>query len=286
LDPIRTLFDAQSPPQTPSLTDGLRTMYHGDLRFPESPADRPYVIANFVTSLDGVVSFNIPGQSVGAQISGSNEADQFIMGLLRASADAVIVGTGTFEAAGHDTLWFPESTYAPAANKYRQYRLDILKKAESPLLVIVSGHGELDLTFKVFRTAGQRVLIVTTERGRGVLREKGSERLGSVEVKVLSPADHVSPADTLRFLKQEYNVGLALCEGGPTLFGQLLAARLIDELFLTLAPQLAGRGPEHPRVSLVEDVEFSPENSRWSQMLSLRKAGSLLYLRYGMNRKS
>ena len=62
-----------------------------------------------MSTLDGVVSFNIPGKSEGAQISKSNEEDRFIMGLLRASADAVLVGSGTLQAVGPQGTWLPES---------------------------------------------------------------------------------------------------------------------------------------------------------------------------------
>jgi len=94
MPPIRRLFTAEREPVSPQLPEGLRIQYGGDLRFPTVSEARPYVIANFVSTLDGVVSFNIPGQSGGAPISGSNEEDRFIMGLLRASADAVLVGEG------------------------------------------------------------------------------------------------------------------------------------------------------------------------------------------------
>ena len=110
MEPIRTLFAAR--PTEPSeivLPEGLRGRYDGDLSFPPAPQERPYCITNFVSTLDGVVSFNIPGQSEGAQISKSNEEDRFIMGLLRASADAVLVGSGTLQAVGPQGTWLPES---------------------------------------------------------------------------------------------------------------------------------------------------------------------------------
>ena len=56
------------------------------------------MIGNFVSTLDGIVSFLIPGKEGGGEISGHDEADRFIMGLLRASADAVMVGVGTLHA--------------------------------------------------------------------------------------------------------------------------------------------------------------------------------------------
>jgi RibD C-terminal domain len=75
--------------------NGLRELYDGGLHFRTSPAERPFVIGNFVSTLDGVVSYAIKGQAGGSTISGSDCADRFIMGLLRASADAIMVGAGT-----------------------------------------------------------------------------------------------------------------------------------------------------------------------------------------------
>ena len=101
MESIRTLFATETAePSEAVIPEGLRARYDGNLSFPPAPENRPYFIANFVSTLDGVVSFDLPGQSGGAQISGSNEEDRFIMGLLRASADAVMVGAGTLQADG------------------------------------------------------------------------------------------------------------------------------------------------------------------------------------------
>ena len=102
MKPITTLLDRQDTLERGVLPEELTILYGGDLRFPEHD-DRPYVIGNFVSTLDGVVSFEIPGKSGGGDISGFNEADRFIMGLLRASADAVIVGSGTLREVAHGT---------------------------------------------------------------------------------------------------------------------------------------------------------------------------------------
>ena len=281
MDPIRTLVAPQSDQLV--LPDDLRALYDGDLGFPAAPAGRPYVIANFVSTLDGVVSFNIPGQSEGKQISGSNQADTFIMGLLRASSDAIVVGATTFEVAGHDTLWFPESVYLPAADLYRRYRNEVLKKSEYPLLVIVSRSGRLDLTSAAFHTEAQRVLVITSEEGKQNL-QSGSNASSSVQVRALSAAQGRSaPSAILELLRQEFDVNLALNEGGPNLFGQFLLAGFIDELFLTVAPQIAGRVPAHPRPALVEGVEFLPGNAPWWTLLSAKRAASHLYLHYQRN---
>src|SRR5580704_10455329 len=94
---VKTLVDCDNANAESALPPELREMYDGDLRFRTSSAGRPYVIANFVSSLDGVASYQIAGESGGSAISGSNPADRFIMGLLRASVDAVMVGAGTLQ---------------------------------------------------------------------------------------------------------------------------------------------------------------------------------------------
>jgi len=82
------------------LPESLAALYDGNLSFPPIKAGRPVIIGNFVESLDGIVSLKIPHQSDGSVISGCNEEDRFIMGLLRACADAVMVATGTLHAGG------------------------------------------------------------------------------------------------------------------------------------------------------------------------------------------
>jgi riboflavin biosynthesis pyrimidine reductase len=288
MEPIRTLFAAR--PTQPSevvLPEGLRARYDGNLSFPLAPQERPYCIANFVSTLDGVVSFNLPGQSEGAQISKSNEEDRFIMGLLRASADAVLVGSGTLQAVGPRGTWLPESVYQPAKDLYRNYRTEVLRKPEYPLVVIVTGTGGLDLTSAVFHTPRTRVLILTTEQGKQRLSQSGSGALVSVEVKALPATEKgISPSAILTLLRQEAGVELLLHEAGPTLFGEFLAHGFMDELFLTMAPQIAGRVAMHPRPGLVTNVEFSPATAPWWKLLSTKGAADYLFLRYQMGDRS
>src|SRR6202789_1169013 len=220
MEPIRTLFATQpTEPSETALPEGLRARYDGNLSFPPAPGERPYCIANFVSTLDGVVSFNLPGQSEGAQISNSNEEDRFIMGLLRASSDAVVVGSGTLQAVGPQGTWLPESVYPAAKDLYRKYRTEVLRKPEYPLVVIVTGTGGLDLASAVFHTPRTRVLILTTEQGKQRLSRGGSGALASVEVKSLSAVEQgISPSVILTLLRQEEGVELLLHEAGPTLF--------------------------------------------------------------------
>ena len=203
------------------------------------------------------------------------------MGLLRASADAVIVGSGTLQATGPQGSWLPESVYPAGKDLYQKYRTEVLRKLEDPLVVIVAGMGRLDLTSAVFHTPRTRVLILTTEQGKRRLLQSGSEELASVEVKALPAAEtRISPSAMLTLLRQEAGVELLLHEAGPTLFGQFLEGGWIDELFLTVAPQIAGRVAEPSRPGLVANVQFSPATAPWWKLLSAKKAANHLFLRY------
>ena len=73
-----------------------------------------------------------------------------------------------------------------------------------------------------------------------------------------------------------------MCEGGPTLFGGLIGAGLIDELFLTIAPQIAGRAAALPRLALVEGLGYEIGATPWAELRSVMRAGSHLFLRYGL----
>jgi riboflavin biosynthesis pyrimidine reductase len=288
MPPIRTLFATEPAELSRTvLPEGLRDRYDGNLSFPPAPVERPYLIANFVSTLDGVVSFNLPGQSEGAQISNSNQEDRFIMGLLRASADAVVVGSGTLQAAGPNASWLPESVCPAAKDLYRSYRTEVLRKPEYPLVVIITATGKLNLASAVFHTPRTSVLILTSERGKQSLSQSGSAELASVEVKALPAAEtRISPSAILTLLRQEAGVELLLHEAGPTLFGEFLAGGLMDELFLTIAPQIAGRVAEHPRPGLVANVEFSPATAPWWKLLSAKSAADYLFLRYQVSHRS
>lgn len=284
---VRTLIDRDQVHLEPALPRGLRELYDGDLHYGRSPAERPFVVANFVSTLDGVVSFEIKDQAGGSAISDSDTADRFIMGLLRASADAIIVGARTVEAVSPESLWTPGDTYPDAKSLYAEYRLNVLQKTECPLLVIVSGTGSLGLDRAIFRTPGVRNVLITTPEGAAVLAKAGAARLPSIRIHALDPkSGTISPSAILQFLYVELGVKRLLHEGGPTLFGEFLAAEAVDELFLTLSPKMAGRSADAIRPGLVQGMEFKPDATPRFQLLSVKQRAELLYLRYQRARLS
>ncbi|MGH9393873.1 MAG: RibD family protein [Terriglobales bacterium] len=226
----------------PALPAELRRLYDGDLALPEG------VVANFVATLDGVVSFALPGQEGGGVISGRDPGDRFLMDLLRASCDAIVVGARTLEAVPPTAKWIPGEIYPPARELYAQYRRDVLGKPAPPLLAVVSASGRAALP------AAARAVVL----GQG----------------------RVPPAAIVAQLQQEFGARHILLEGGPHLFGEFVAARLVDELFLTLSPQIAGRAASSLRPALVEGAAFTPGNAAWLELASVKSSASHLYLRY------
>ena len=279
MDKINTLFDMSEPRDQIVLPDDLKTLYGGDLRFPALD-DRPYVIGNFVSTIDGVVSFELPGKSGGGDISGFNEADRFIMGLLRASVDAVIVGSGTLREVPPAHLWLAAHVYPEARERYARYREAALNKLMPPLNVIVSGSGALDLQRAVFHTDAVKTLIVTSPKGEELLA-KNAVALTSAEVRAIDgEKGKIVPASILNLLRDEFGVKILLHEGGPALFGDFLAHGCVDELFLTVAPQCAGRDAKRRRPGIVSGAEFLPQTAPWLKLLSVKQSASHLYLRY------
>src|SRR2546429_5922107 len=128
MKPIRTLFERKPAGAKAMLPENLQTVYGGDLWFPVDAGGRPYIVGNFVSTVDGVVSYEIPGKAGGGDISGFDEGDRFIMGLLRASADAVIVGAGTLHEVVRGHVWAAESVNRAATESYAHYREHVLQK--------------------------------------------------------------------------------------------------------------------------------------------------------------
>src|SRR5665647_101487 len=116
LAPLETLFETKRGKALP-LPPKLARLY-GCLRMP-LPRSQPHVFSNFVTTLDGVVSLNAKGHASGADISGESIQDRMVMGLLRAIADVVIVGSGTL-GVDRRHVWTAEAICPELADDYRQ----------------------------------------------------------------------------------------------------------------------------------------------------------------------
>lgn len=274
LAPLKTLFETKRGTLLP-LPPKLSRLY-GDLRMPP-PRPHPHVFSNFVTTLDGVVSLNAKGHASGADISGFSAQDRMVMGLLRAVADVVIIGSGTL-GADRQHVWTAEAIFPALAEEYRRLR-KALVKCETPLNVIVSGGGEIDLRLPIFASGKVPTLIVTTTAGAKRLSKQRTP--DTVEVRAIRHCGNAIPANAILDEVCQVNPGkLILVEGGPRLLGDFYAERLIDEQFLTLAPQIAGRDTGDGRPSLVMGKAFAPRDALWGSLIDMRRGSSHLFLRY------
>jgi riboflavin biosynthesis pyrimidine reductase len=268
LPPLEPLFETPELPEF-DLPEALAEVYGGPLGFSE-----PRLYANFVASLDGVVA--LPGEiESNRMISAHSEADRFVMGLLRACADAALVGAGTMLGSPR-TRWTAEHAYPAAAALYGKLRRS-RRRPPRPTLAVLSGSGSVDPRHPALE---EGALVLTTERGAARLRRSLPRATTVLAVGAEAPLDPVAAVDALRRRGHE----LILSEGGPTAFGALVAAGLVDELFLTTSPLLAGRSPGSSRPALVEHAEFLPAMSVEGKLLTLRRAGSHLFARYQLPR--
>jgi riboflavin biosynthesis pyrimidine reductase len=255
---------------------GLARRYGGPLAVSLRP-DRPTVIANFVESLDGIVALGTGPRGGGSEISGASEPDRFVMALLRTLADVVVVGAGTFRAApGHE--WTPRGIAPRWAADCAAWRAQ-LGLPSQPAIVVVSASGDLPPHHPGLSREDVRAFVVTTGSGARRLADRGLS--GRVRVEVVSDAPGIEPGALLGFLSR-LGTHLALCEGGPHLLSGLLTDSAVDELFVTVAPQLLGRGPgAAARLGLAEGHAWDPREAPWGSLRSVRRAGSHLFLRYG-----
>jgi len=242
---------------------------------------RQHVFSNFVSTLDGVVSLQVRGHAGGGDISGFSIQDRMVMGLLRAIADVVIVGTGTLEADPQH-VWTPEGICPDLADDYRALRL-ALRKRSAPLNVLVSGSGRIDLDLPVFTSSRVQTVVITTTAGAKQLARRKTPPW--LEIHAVPRCRRMVPPSSILDAVGRMNAGnRILIEGGPQLLGEFYARRLMDEQFLTLAPQVAGREYGDARISLVMGQAFPPSGMRWGALSDVRRGGGHLFLRYTFRR--
>jgi riboflavin-specific deaminase-like protein len=179
--------------------------------------DRPYVVLNFVASLDGHATLNGRSGPLGT------DTDMEMLHRLRTRADAVMIGAGTMRAERYGRM-----VPYPDLRAYRE-RIGL---AHDPLAVIVSGRLDLPWDAPLFTDGGGRVVVFTAS-------EEGPPEVAT-QLTVVRHDGIVDLSEALRWLRHERGIRSVLSEGGPILHGRLREERLADELFLTIAPKLVG----------------------------------------------
>jgi len=186
--------------------------------YSDGAGDLPWLRVNFVSSVDGAATHG--GLSGGL----SDDADKRVFAILRRLCDVVVVGAGTVRAEGYAAMRVDEAS--------ERWRAEHGRTAH-PVFAIVSASLDLDPASPIFRDAPVRPIVLTTERSR----EDTREALSEVADVVVCGRDRVE-VDVLVRVLNERGLGRIHCEGGPHLFGDLIASGELDELCLTISPRL------------------------------------------------
>jgi riboflavin-specific deaminase-like protein len=246
---LQLLYPERRPTDPAELASGLCL---GD----KAPPDRPYLVLNMVSSLDGKATIDWRTKGL------STELDRQLFHHLRTQADAVMVGAGTCRLERYGRM--------TKSDELREKR-EREGLAREPLAVIVSARLDLPADLPLLNEPKQRVVIATGSDA--TLPDLGDQ------VEYARTGDDL-PLLVAR-LREDHGVRSVLCEGGPTLNSHLLAAGLVDELFLTLNPKLAGGASALTIVAgreLVEPAEL--------ELVSVAEGGGDLFTRWRVVQKA
>ncbi len=284
--PFEVLFDHAEPSL---ITDDAYAPY-GNFGFPPPPTGRPWIYSNFVQSLDGITTL-LGEHASGGEISQSPE-DRWLMDLLRAHADGLVMGMNTL--LEEQRIRGPQSrgiVFQVADPKLRALRDRLGKGRERN--IFVTRAVDLDLSrYKVFDGDVLDAAILTSPSGAERLRAQGVHP--HVAVIAAGEGEIFDLPHAIGKLREELGVKYLLCEGGPTLYGSLARADLVDEKFMTVSPIEVGQvvPPEQKRIASEQTTPlllrptvfggpgYTRENlTRWTWM-SCRKAGDHQFSRY------
>ncbi|MCL6439647.1 MAG: dihydrofolate reductase family protein [Rubrobacteraceae bacterium] len=222
------------------------------------PAGDPYLVFTMVSTVDGKAAQGGRANPIGSDL------DHLLMRRIRSAVDAVMSGAGTLRAEGVD-LGVPEEMARKRVSSGLR---------EQPLQVIVTGSGELPLERRIFREAGDDLLVIVSE---ATPEEKVREISRRTTVRRVAGDPEPEVQEVVGLLRREFGVRRLAVEGGPSLNHSLVAAGLADELFLTLAPKVIG-GSSVP--TIVAGEELPEDEVARLRLLSVYLQGSELYLRY------
>ena len=278
---LNTLYEKKGTTGRSVLTPALRRFYGGGLVFP-NVSDRAYVVGNFVQGVDGPVTFGKGNKNL---LFGCRE-DRLVMSILRALADAVIVGKETLLDDPPGATWHWKTTTPEGeASTLREFARHVGKR-ETQKNVFVSATGAgFDFSRSVFHDSDVQAVIATTTGGANRLK-KDIEGLSVLpRVAIWSLDDASGGVDLKGLIAKLWQGGsrFVLIEGGPALYGSFEAENLLDELFLTQRPMIVGNGKDAPRPTV---SGFSHREGKLTELVSIKKGvDDVLFFRHRYSRK-
>jgi riboflavin-specific deaminase-like protein len=215
---------------------------------------------NMVSTVDGKSALGHSAAGIGSR------TDSLLMRQIRAAVDAVMHGAGTLRSEIVD----------PRVDVERSRQRVVHGQPPQPLAVIVSGSLDLDPTGR-YLVNGPTGTVILTSSSASADRQR---RLSPYATILLSDGPSVDLPSMFRRLREQFGVRSLLAEGGPTLNQHLLDAGLIDEVFWTIAPKLAGG---HGRAT-IDSAEPTTRIKARMDLISLHEHAGELYARYRLRR--
>jgi len=224
---------------------------------------RPRILVNFAVSLDGKIN-PAPGHRKGAFVMSRGKEDWRRMRVLRAEADAILIGATNLRADD------PGLTLAPEERQRRR-----AAGRPDPARIVITTRGEgVRPDAKIFdRSIGGSAYVVHP----AIMPAAARAALGSVAQLVELGTEAVPIDALLSWMRHGLGAATVVCEGGGVLVADLFGARAVDELYLTVVPRILG-GAAAP--TLAGGAGFDPDQIADAKLASLERVGDELFLRY------
>ena len=256
----------------------LQGLFGGDLELvTPCRASHPAVFASFVVSREGI--FNLKDNLGGGPISQGNRADAFLLALLRAIADAILIGPGTLKAEpnhkwhlAHIFDTYPQMHGLEAVQKeLEEYREKLGGKSMYPPTIVMTSSGNIDPSAAIFSDPDIKTYVVSGREGAA----RAAKLLGSTTTTgvIRCGNEKLDLEEMLRTLKRELGVNLLYYQGGRKAFEGLVKKNLVSQLFLSQM-QMSPRGnldPENVQYLFSAGDRTYPEEAK---VLSRRMDGT------------
>jgi riboflavin biosynthesis pyrimidine reductase len=231
---------------------------------PLPPAPRPRVLLNMVSTVDGRAT--VDGRSGPL----SDRADRELFHGLRTAVDAVMVGAATVRMERYGRI---------IGDEWRRRLRRERGLSEEPLACIVSGRLELEADLPLLAEREARVVAVTSSDA------SLPATAAHVEYVRAAREGRLDLSAALAELRGRFGVQLLLCEGGPHLSAELIAAGLVDELFMSVSPRLAGgEAASGQALRILAGPELDPPLP--VELLGALECASHLFLRYRVSERA
>ena len=223
--------------------------------------------------LDGRISFRELEDLTGGRIVSRSADDRWLMDFLRAHHDALLIGAKTLrEERGTDGRGWDFGIKDDELRAYRDETLGLPRLK----VIVLTGSANINANFNLFNSPRVEPWFITTAEGEEKLRFQlsGGGRDNLPRIICAGSEGHVDIQLALQLLRQKHGVRTLLCEGGATLYGQMIEKNLVDEEFRTIAMQVLGRStdPLIERPSAYGHASFTADTAPWFRIISLHYA--------------